>query len=649
MNKTLELQIQSVQKNGKFDLETFLKLVNEYYEKLERELKLQKEALSLQQEEFQELIQKIYADTENQLKAILSNVQDGILFLNQKLEVFFANPSSLKIFELNSIEFEEQKITLQKIIHLFFSQFSSQVEFFNKNVSYNYYNKDTKKHLEILTIPIQFFEDKGIALFIRDVTKQQEILDLTYKHDFLKAQLEASQSEIQNLNTSLKQEFSGRRVAEATLEFLAYYDPLTGLMNKSSMKKIISEFIKTSPTRFALVYVDLVNFKIFNDSLGHHVGDEILKLISLRLLENLPKNVTLFRIDGDEFILFVKQLRNRLQVARICKAILQRFQRNFSLYGIEFHVDLHLGVAVFPDDGNDLESLLKSADTALSVAREKAGSQLKFYCQKMSLNVYEQLIMANRLKTVVQRGELEIFYQPKFSLQEKKILSFEALLRWNHPEIGYIPPSKFIPIAEQNGAIIPIGEWIIQEVCKQIYKWKKLGYEFTVAVNLSSVQFIRENIHKEIARIVQNSRINPSQLELEITESGMMKNLEHAIKVLHSLREIGVGLSIDDFGTGYSSLNHLKEFPIQKLKIDQSFIKGIPNDKKNSGIVKAIVDMATNLELTTIAEGVENIEQLKFLEDVGCKEIQGYFISKPIKSSEVISFVDQYHSQLVGI
>lgn len=649
MNKTLELQIQSVQKNGQFDLQTFLKLVNEYYEKLEREIKLQKEAFSLQQEEFHELTQKIYSSNENQLRTILSNVQDGILFLNKNLEVFFANLSALKILKLESLQVEEQKEILQEGVNRFFAQFRSLSEILNKDICYIYQNKDIVKNLEILTIPIQFFDDKGFVVFIRDITDQKEILELAHEQEFLKAQLEASRSEIQNLSTSLKEEFSGRRVAEATLEFLAYYDPLTGLMNKSSMKKIISEYISKNPNPFAIVYIDIVKFKIFNDSLGHHVGDEILKVISLRLLENLPRETILFRIEGDEFILFVKELRNRLHVARICQSILKRFQKNFSLYGIEFHIDLHIGIAIFPNDGSDIESLLKSADTALSVAREKTGSQMKFYSQKMSLNVYEQLIMGNRLKTVVERRELEISYQPKFSLKEKKILSFEALLRWNHPEIGYIPPSKFIPIAEQNGAIISIGEWIIQEVCKQAYEWKQKGYEFTIAINLSAVQFIRENIHKEIARIIHNSQIHPSQIEFEITESGVMKNLEHGLKVLYSLREIGVGLSLDDFGTGYSSLSHLKEFPIHKLKIDQSFIRGVPHDKKDKGIVKAIVDMANNLELTTVAEGVENLEQLKFLEDVGCNEIQGYFISKPLKSSEVLLFVDQFHSQVAGM
>jgi polar amino acid transport system substrate-binding protein len=349
----------------------------------------------------------------------------------------------------------------------------------------------------------------------------------------------------------------------------------------------------------------------------------------------IRKKGNAFRLGGDEFVIFLTNIKNRLEVVRICQALLKRLTQNYSIDEYELHIDFSIGISLYPEDGLDLEMLMKTADTAMSVARNHGINHFMFYNPKMSLDVYEQLILSNRLKNAVEREEFELLYQPKLDLKKRKIVGFEALLRWNHPEKGLLSPIDFIQLAEQNRTIFKIGEWALNQTCILIKKLEAEGYNVSIAVNLSPIQFLKENIYKEIYKIIESTQIQPQLLEIEITESSIMKNIDYTVKALNLLKKIGVTISLDDFGTGYSSLSYLKIFPIHKVKIDKSFIQEIPESKKDTAILKAIVELAKSLELKTIVEGVETKVQLDYLNEINCDEVQGYLISKPLRKENI--------------
>ncbi len=646
MNKILEKQIQKVKsksKEGEFDINLFIKIINDFYEEIERERKLKDRSLELMSEELNELNKKIKLTAELQIKSIMENVTDGIVFLDKDMQVLFTNPSCLQIFKLNSINKEENLSKLKEI----WKEISKNKNFnkIEQNIQFiqEYKIQEELIFIEVHLSSIPLFEEKGYLAIIQDYTKQKkEKLILKTNQAKLEAQLQESQSELEQLNSSLKEEYNSRKAAEATLEFLAYHDPLTGLFNRNYMKKLVSDNLDSfSKNRHAILYLDLLRFKMLNDSLGHQVGDDILRQVALRIIEVIRKKGNAFRLGGDEFVIFLTNIKNRLEVVRICQALLKRLTQNYSIDEYELHIDFSIGISLYPEDGLDLEMLMKTADTAMSVARNHGINHFMFYNPKMSLDVYEQLILSNRLKNAVEREEFELLYQPKLDLKKRKIVGFEALLRWNHPEKGLLPPIDFIQLAEQNRTIFKIGEWALNQTCILIKKLETAGYNVSIAVNLSPIQFLKENIYKEIYKIIESTQIQPQLLEIEITESSIMKNIDYAVKALNLLKKIGVTISLDDFGTGYSSLSYLKVFPIHKVKIDKSFIREIPESKKDTAILKAIVELAKSLELKTIAEGVETKAQLEYLDEIHCDEVQGYLISKPLRKENITKILQE--------
>ena len=422
----------------------------------------------------------------------------------------------------------------------------------------------------------------------------------------------------------------------------AHYDFLTGLPNRFLLRDRLHQAIKNAERKkinVALLYLDLDRFKIVNDSLGHSAGDELLIVVSNILTKSVRKYDTVVRLGGDEFTIIIPDVDNAADTFETVNAIANRIRatlkepvniRNRSMF-----IMPSMGVAIYPKDADSYDDLLKNADSAMYAAKKSADSDLIFYSREFNKNASRRLKLEYELRKAIENQKLEIYYQPQYSCITEKLIGVEALLRWHHNELGTISPGEFIPIAEETGLIVPIGKWVINEVCMQNKQWQQRGMiEIKAAVNIAAEQFNKAEFVDFIKSSINKSGLSPEYLELELTERTTIEHAERAIKILTDLKEIGVKLSIDDFGTGYSSMNYLQRFPIDTLKIDQSFIKGVPNDYGNVSIVKSILALAHELNLTVIAEGVETEEQHTFLINNKCEEIQGYLFSKPLPLEE---------------
>lgn len=452
---------------------------------------------------------------------------------------------------------------------------------------------------------------------------------------------------IQHRITNL-QDISERKAIEKKIEFLAHHDHLTGLPNRILLKDRVEQAIahaQRNHSKTALLFLDLDGFKRINDSLGHSVGDEVLQSVSSRLRECLRKTDTVSRQGGDEFILILSDITDtKAVIVPIVKKLLQEFQKPFCVDNHILSTSVSIGIALCPDDGETFESLLQKADTAMYKAKELGRNTYCFYTDRMNADMTEQLQLQSDLFRAVENNELVLHYQPQIDLKQNRITGVEALIRWHHPYLGILPPMKFIPMAESSGLIVSIGQWVIEEACRQAFDWHRRGLGIGVAVNISPIQFKRGDLESVVREALAASGLPPENLELELTESVMMHDTENTLQTVCRLKEIGVQLSIDDFGTGYSSLAYLKRFAVDKLKIDQSFVRDICNDYEDAIIVKTIIQMAKSLNLKTIAEGVENEEVLNVIEGYGCDAVQGYHFAKPMEAGE---FEKYYNSQKV--
>ncbi|MCH1623963.1 sensor domain-containing protein [Ferdinandcohnia quinoae] len=422
------------------------------------------------------------------------------------------------------------------------------------------------------------------------------------------------------------------------IEFMAYHDHLTGLPNRSSLKRDLASTVEDSSNnhdQFALMYIDLDRFKLLNDTMGHLAGDQLLIQIAQRLSNLNSAEYKVYRQSGDEFIIIL--LNTTVEQARaFAENVIKEIEKPFVFNNDEYYVTTSLGISIFPHDGQDGETLIKNADTALYRAKEVGRSIFQFYNKNMQKLNASEMILENGLRKAIDQNELELYYQPQFNLDSNEVSSFEALLRWNHPTIGHISPAEFIPLAEDTGLILSIGEWVITTVCKKIKEWHKKGYKsVSVAVNLSAKQFQQSKLAEIIKTAIDSNQIDPKFLEFEITE-GAIQDAEKALLTLTKLKEIGVQIAVDDFGTGYSSLSYLKRFPIDTLKIDQSFVKDVLTDNKDAAITTTIIHLAESLGLAVIAEGVEEQEQVEFFKSMNCHKAQGYFFSKPLPEKEII-------------
>jgi diguanylate cyclase (GGDEF)-like protein/PAS domain S-box-containing protein len=439
-----------------------------------------------------------------------------------------------------------------------------------------------------------------------------------------------------------------RRVEEALrlnqelMTHLAEHDYLTGLPNQMVLRDRITQAIKLAERnrkKLALFFLDLNGFKHINDSLGHPIGDLLLQSTARRLEETMYESDTLCRFGGDEFIVLLPEVHDANGIAAAAEKLLDATARKHSIEEHDLHVTACIGISVYPDDGLDGETLIKNADVAMYHAKAKHGPNYQFFHSDMNLRVIERQFIEQNLRQAIKRKELALHYQPKFDLKSRKVTGAEALLRWNHPVRGPISPATFIPVAEECGLIRPIGRWVLEEACRQAREWLDAGLpEIVIAVNVSGRQFENENFGEEVIAILDHFRIAPENLELEVTESILMKNPEITASLLQNLRRKGIRVAIDDFGTGYSSLSYLHRFPFDTLKIDQSFVRQIGTPEGLS-MVKAIVAMGRNLGMRMIAEGVETKEEANILESMGCDRAQGYYFSRPLTPKNLASLL----------
>ncbi|MCA1065866.1 EAL domain-containing protein [Rossellomorea sp. AcN35-11] len=441
-------------------------------------------------------------------------------------------------------------------------------------------------------------------------------------------------------------DITNRKKAEKTIHTMAYYDTLTGLPNRNKFKQYLNESINESPDQpMSIFFLDLDRFKVINDTKGHSTGDEILVKVAGRLEDVVQEDGIVFRQGGDEFIIILSNL-GLTRVEQVARDILQAFTSPIIIQEQEFFVTPSIGISMYPKDGEEQESLIKHADTAMYLAKEKGKNNYQFYYPELEKVSSRNMELENGLRKALERHEFTLHYQPKVDLETKDILGVEALIRWEHPVLGMVSPCEFIPLAEETGLIIPIGKWVLNEACKQSKEWEEAGFGIIpMAVNISVRQIKDDHFVEMVKETLEQLQFEPSRLELEITES-IMQDFEKSTKVLNKLKKVGVIISMDDFGTGYSSLNNLRHLPIDHIKIDKSFVDDIMEDPTQVSIVKAIIDISQNMNFTTIAEGIETEEQVLFLKRNACKVGQGYHFSRPLPGPRLESFLAEWEGMV---
>ncbi|HEY4079628.1 MAG TPA: EAL domain-containing protein [Burkholderiaceae bacterium] len=441
---------------------------------------------------------------------------------------------------------------------------------------------------------------------------------------------------------SAQQENERVRESQKRIEFIATHDALTGLANRVLARNLLEHIIASAQrrqTKAGLLYLDLDDFKTVNDTLGHSAGDDLLRQVGARLAGALRANDTVCRLGGDEFLVILGELSDAGDAAAAAQTVLEQFAAPFVIDGFGFSSACSIGIALFPDDGADFDGLLKNADTAMYRAKDSGRSAFRFFDAAMNANIFEHAKIANAMRTALVRGEFSVHYQPQLELGTERIIGAEALLRWTNPALGSISPARFIPIAEKTGLIVPIGAWVLAEACRQATEWATAGLDgLTISVNVSPIQFQRGDIDLAVAHALRNSGLRADMLELEITESLLVGDSDELRGAIRRLREMGVGLAIDDFGTGYSNLSYLKRFDVERLKIDQSFVRRLHDNPHDEAIVRAIVQMGLSLGLKVIAEGVEDVRTLDELTALGCSEGQGYLWSQPVPAAQFLTF-----------
>jgi diguanylate cyclase (GGDEF)-like protein/PAS domain S-box-containing protein len=428
-------------------------------------------------------------------------------------------------------------------------------------------------------------------------------------------------------------------LAEQKVHELARYDSLTGLPNRNMFLGELDRSIARAVRQggeFAIFFIDLDRFKTINDTLGHDAGDELLRTMAQRLRQALRKNDLVARLGGDEFVVLLEGASTGADLAALANKLLQVIAEPITIQGLAFLVTGSIGIGCWPVDGEDAATLLKHADAAMYLAKEKGKNKLQFYTAELADMAARQFELESALRLGLVRDELVLHFQPKVSVADGTILGLEALVRWHHPARGLVPPDEFVPLAEERGLIVPLGRWVLQATCRQIRDWRSAGlHSPPVAVNLSARQFADDDLVDHIETAMARYGVTPADIEVELTESALMADPERAKEVLGRLHQLGIRISIDDFGTGYSSLSYLKRFPAETVKIDRSFISGLPLDGDDTAITQAVIAMAHSLGMAVVAEGVETSEQLALLRRLGCDEAQGYLLGRPVAAADM--------------
>src|ERR1700689_1241392 len=422
------------------------------------------------------------------------------------------------------------------------------------------------------------------------------------------------------------------------VEYLAYHDGLTALPNRSLFNKLLGQAIRQGQRyhrQLAVAFIDLDRFKQINDTLGHEAGDELLKEVANRLKACLRDSDTVARLGGDEFVVLLTELDEEKYAATVAQKIIDAVARPFVLLGQDFRVTASIGISCYPKDGPDEQTLTKNADIAMYQAKEEGKNNFQFYSEKLNANSLERLTLESSLRHALERNEFRLYYQAKRDIASGRITGMEALLRWEHPDLGIVAPMQFIPIAEETGLIIPIGRWVLKTVCLQSIVWRNQGLPaLSIAVNLSARQFLDEQLLTDVSSILAETGMDPHLLELELNEGLLIHDVENTMRILTGLKALGVRIAVDDFGTGYSSLALLQRFPLDTIKIDRSFMHDFVGTRKDTGLADAIIAMGKSLSLTVVAQGVETKEQADHLRLHACDELQGFYFKRPLPVAE---------------
>lgn len=464
---------------------------------------------------------------------------------------------------------------------------------------------------------------------IKKITKQ---LFINYE------KLNATYEELMVTEEDLREHFNQEEEMKEKIYELAYHDELTGLKNKHYFVKELELKLKNDlgyNNKFAVVYLGIDNFKKINNTMGYFYGDKVLKVISKKLLEFIDQVDVISRFSGDEFILLVSDFNDNNNLIQLAQSIINSIESLWSDRLIDYYIDVSLGISIYPEHGKTCNDLLTNANTAMHVVKEKGGKDFEIYNEIIHLKKLEYLTIENDLRKAIYNDEFILYYQPKVNFNSKELVGVEALIRWKHPKKGMIPPLEFIAVAEKNGLIKEIGNWVIREVCRQIIMWNNMGCKkMSISINLSPMEFRQKNLVTNIKNILADRNIDTTYIEFEITENAFIENISESIEIIKSIKELGVKISLDDFGTGYSSLSYLRDLPIDILKIDKSFMKDLKS-KKNKSIMKSIIDLSHDLGMEVVAEGVEINEDVECLSELDCDIGQGYYFYKPMLANEL--------------
>lgn len=611
-----------------------LSLTHEELEAVNQKLTLSKKRLKQKYDEL-----KISEDRLMRAQAI---AQVGNWELDLAKQIFWVSYETLRIFDIPNTS---QFVSYEEVRSFIHSEDKSRIDLalhqlvsgnYEYDVEFRIIRRNDQQERVLHAIAKLEYDTIGVPVkvlgVLRDITEEKRA-ELNIKQQ--NEELTSLYEEMAASDEELKQQFD-------QIHKLAYKDLVTGLPNRLCLQEKLTQIIHDSSGKTALLFIDLDNFKYINDSFGHFFGDSVLAEMGKRLTDIIDNNAFVARLGGDEFAIIISDIEDLEQVNEFAKKLRLNLVTSFKENDISIHMSASIGIAVYPDQAGSYEELLKSADTAMYEAKMRGKNQFVIFDQSMNQKLYEKVAMESNLRTAIDQNELLLYYQPVYSLKNNKVHGFEALIRWNSSVYGMVAPSAFIPLAEESGLIIPIGKWVLQNACEYISRLNASRKEkLTISVNISVYQLVQESFVEDVLQILKENNLDAELLSLEITESILMEDMETNLKKIDTLKKHGIKISLDDFGTGYSSLTYLKRLPISILKLDKAFIDDMVFNQVDNNIVKSIIIMANILNLTVIAEGVEEKDQYDCLADFGCDMIQGYYISRPLPEDEVIKVLER--------